>query len=160
MMRFGVVLGVALLLISANAPLALANNAKNGVWIASDDCGSAMALRLTNIGGSVLYTTDDNKSWFVLSGDIASAQDKLNGDYHEDRVFVVDGVKLKSAVKYFPESDTLLVTPVTDSGHKKLAELLTGDGKTTIKYGLHTITASYPSIEEGRKAIANCKPPI
>lgn len=156
MKQFGVMLGIALLSISANA----ANNTKNGVWIASDDCGSAMALRLTNIGGSALYTTDDNKSWFVLSGAIASAQDKLNGDYHEDRVFVVDGVKLKSAVKYFPESDTLLVTPVTDSGHKKLAEMLTGDGQTTIKYGLHTITASYPSIEEGRKAIANCKPPI
>lgn len=160
MKRFGVGLGVTLLSVFAYASLAQAESAQNGVWMASDDCESAIALRLTNIGGSALYTTDYNKSWFVLPGEIASDQDKLDGASLEDRVFSVNGVKMKATIKYYPQQDTLLVMPLTENGHKKLAELLTGEGQTTIKYGLRTITASYPSIDEGLKVIAECKPPI
>lgn len=160
MKRLGVKLGVVLLSIAVNAPLAQAGNVKNGVWKASDDCDSAVALRLTNIGGSALYTTDYHRSWFVFPGDIASSQDKLDGSSLGDRFFEVNGVKLKATINYYPRQDTLTVMPLTEEGHTKLAELLTGKGQTTIRYGLHTITASYPSIDEGLKAIADCTPPI
>lgn len=160
MKQFGVRLGAILLSAVAYASPAQAGNAKNGVWMASDDCDSAIALRLTNIGGSALYTTDYNKSWFVLPGDIASVQDKLEGASLASRVFSVNGVKMKATIKYFPQPDTLLVMPLTENGQTKLAEMLTGDGLTTIKYGQHTITSSYPSIKDGLKTIAECKPPI
>lgn len=160
MKKLGVNIGVMLLSIAANMPLAQATNANNGVWTATDDCDSAVALQLTNIGGSALYTTRDHKSWFVFPGDIASEQDKQDGATLEDRVLEVNGERLKAAIRYFPKQDTLAVMPVTEKGHAKIAELLTGEGQTTIKYGMRTITASYPSIDEGLKAIAECKPPI
>lgn len=160
MKKLGVGIGALLLSIAVNLSLAQAANASNGVWTATDDCGSAVALQLTNVGGSALYTTSDHKTWFVFPGDIASGQDKQNGATLADRILEVNGEKLKATITYFPEHDTLAVLPLTEKGHAKLAELLTGEGQTTIKYGLRTITASYPSIDEGLKVIAECKPPI
>ncbi|WP_421257618.1 hypothetical protein [Aeromonas sp. 600886] len=149
-----------LLLAATGLAVSAFANCATPAWVPYDDCSLVAAPHVYSDGVATINLTPSGDLWIALPGKVAFVQERKSKEMIRDKVLTINGLKLKAASQYYPDSDLVLIGPYTPEGIKEFRAKMLPGGDVTIKYNHKVIEAKFPPLSEGEKALVDCKKPI